>query len=199
MKKFTALAFALAAGAAAAAGLYKWVDETGKIQYSDQPPPAGTKRVEQKKFTPSTIQTSELPYSLRQAVRNYPVTLWIFDCGEVCNKAREHLAKRGVPFTEKNPQNEKDAEAFKKISGGTLEVPLLALGNMAPVKGYQEGAWDAALDAAGYPRTPVGRKPATKPAPKPAAEAMSKPAAEAAPKPAPERAPQSQPAPAAAK
>jgi hypothetical protein len=32
-----------AAGIAAAAGLYKWVDENGKVVYSDTPPPANAK------------------------------------------------------------------------------------------------------------------------------------------------------------
>jgi hypothetical protein len=69
-----------------------------------------------------------------------------------------------VPYTEKNAQS--DLAAFKTASGGGMEVPLLVVGS-SPLKGYLESAWDAALDNAGYPRSPsVGYKP-----PPPAAQA----------------------------
>lgn len=135
-----------------AAQLYRWVDEKGNVEWRDTPPPPTAKKVEQRKVGGSTIETSDLPYSLQQAVKRFPVTLWTTDCGEVCNRARAHLARRGVPHTEKNPQAE--AEAFKKASGGVMEVPLLLVGSNR-LKGYLESAWDAALDSAGYPRTPL--------------------------------------------
>jgi hypothetical protein len=98
----------------------------------------------------NTIETSEIPYSVQQAVKNHPVTLWSYDCGDPCAKARAHLVKRGVPFTERSPQKELDA--MKKATGGT-DVPFLVVGS-TQLKGYLDTAWDAALDTAGYPRTP---------------------------------------------
>ena len=87
------------------------------------------------------------------------MTLWVFDCGEPCNDARAHLAKRGVPYTERNAQ--KEGEALKKLAGST-DVPLLLVGSKQ-LKGYLASDWDAALDAAGYPRTPMpGFKPQAK-------------------------------------
>jgi glutaredoxin len=77
------------------------------------------------------------------------VTLWITDCGEACTKARAHLARRGVPHTEKDPRSE--FENFKKATGGT-EVPVVFIGSTR-LKGYLESDWDAALDRAGYPST----------------------------------------------
>jgi len=151
------LALWLLAAPLGAAQLYRWVDEKGNVEWRDTPPPSTARKVEQRKLGVSVIQTSELPYSLRLAVKNHPVTLWITDCGEVCARVRGHLNRRGVPHTERNPQVE--MEAFKKASGGGLEVPLLLVGSRQ-LKGYLEGEWDAALDAAGYPRTAVaGFKP----------------------------------------
>jgi hypothetical protein len=97
------------------------------------------------------MQTSTVPYSVQVAVKNFPVTLWVFDCGEACTKARDHLARRGIPYTERNAQKELDE--LKKLIGGT-EVPLLLVGSRQ-LKGYLESDWDAALDTAGYPRTPA--------------------------------------------
>ncbi|CAG0992187.1 hypothetical protein BURK2_02453 [Burkholderiales bacterium] len=43
MKRLVLMILLAASGSALAAGLYKWVDETGKVVYSDTPPPASAK------------------------------------------------------------------------------------------------------------------------------------------------------------
>jgi Domain of unknown function (DUF4124) len=143
------LAMLCVAAPLAAAQLYRWVDDRGNVEWRDTPPPATAKNVEQRNVSSNTIQTSTLPYSTQQAVKNFPVTLWVFDCGEPCTKARGHLARRGVPYSERNAQREMDE--LKKLIGGT-EVPLLIIGSRQ-LKGYLESDWDSALDTAGYPRT----------------------------------------------
>src|SRR5690349_3347625 len=162
-----ALAALFAAAPLGAAQLYRWVDDKGNVEWRDTPPPANATNVQQRSVSSNTIQTSTLPYSMQQAMKNFPVTLWAFDCGDACNRARGHLARRGVPYTERNAQ--KETEELKKVAGGT-EVPVLLVGSRQ-LKGYLESDWDAALDGAGYPRTaPPGIKPAVqaKPAPQPA-------------------------------
>ena len=153
--------FLVLTGTLDAAQLYRWVDDKGNVEWRDTPPPSAAKKVEQRKVGGSAVPTSELPYSLQQAVKSHPVTLWLTECGDVCNRARAHLNRRGVPHAERNAQAE--IAAFKKASGGSMELPLLLVGTR-PVKGYLESEWDAALDAAGYPKTAVaGYKPPPKP------------------------------------
>jgi glutaredoxin len=168
----TALAFAIAAAPLGAAQLYRWVDDKGRVEWRDTPPPPEAKNVEQRNVGTNTIQTSTIPYGMQQAIKNFPVTLWAFDCGEPCTMARNHLTKRGVPYTERNAQRE--SEALKKLTGA-IDVPVLFVGSQA-VKGYLDTQWDAALDAAGYPRTPPpgvkAQAPAAKPAEKPAPGAV---------------------------
>lgn len=151
-----------AAGTLVAAQLYRWEDEKGNVEYRDTPPPASAKKVEQLRRSGGVIEgVSSLPFSVQQAARNFPVTLWNSSCGAPCDQAREHLARRGVPHTEKDPQN--DVEAFRKLTGG-IDVPVLYVGSNR-IKGYLENEWDSALDVAGYPRTaPPGFRPAAKPA-----------------------------------
>lgn len=145
---------------AQAGELFRWVDADGKVHYTDQPPPASAKQVEEKKLGSSTIDTSELPYATRQAVRKSPVTLYANDCGEPCTQAREHLTQRGIPFSSKNPQTTPtDAEALKKLVGAAY-VPVLVVGS-AVSKGYEKDAWNAILDAAGYPKSALAKKTAT--------------------------------------
>jgi glutaredoxin len=173
MKIFALVVLASFAAAAYGAEMYRWVDEKGTVNYTPYPPPANIKKVETKKLGGNTVQTSEGSYSLQQAAKNFPITLYVTECGEFCNAARAHLKKRGIPYSEKNPTDPKETEAFKKISGGAIEVPLMVVGTLRTIKGYLASDWDAALDQAGYPSTAVpGAKPAAKP-PAPAATAAA--------------------------
>jgi len=161
MTRFIVLfAALLAANLAQSAQLYRWVDDKGRVEWRDTPPPASAKKVERRSIEGSVIETSTMPYSVQQATRNFPVTLYTSNCGESCDRARAHLTRRGVPFTQKNPQD--DVEGYKKLTNGGMEVPLLYVGR-EQLKGYLETSWDSALDSAGYPRQPVPGYAAPKP------------------------------------
>ena len=173
MRKWAILAVLGITALAQGAEVYRWVDEKGVVNYTPYPPPASIKNVEQKKFSSNTVQTSETPYNVQQATKNFPLTLYAtVDCGEPCKAARAHLDKRGVPYAEKNPATPatpEEFESFKKMTGGGLEVPLLLVGQLKILKGYLAPDWDAALDQAGYPSAAIpGAKPAAKPPVQPA-------------------------------
>ena len=160
------MAFAFSAPAA----LYKWVDAQGGVQYSDIPPPAGTKNVEERKVIRNTIGTAGSPFAVQDAAKRNPVTLWMHDCGDLCNQARNYLASRGIPHTVRNPSRMDEQDAWKRASVGENAVPLLVIGTRN-LKGFQEPEWSAALDAAGYPRgAPVLKPQAIPPATDPVQE-----------------------------
>jgi glutaredoxin len=159
IKIILAMVLLAASSTLLATQLYRWVDENGKVEYRDTPPPSSAKKVELRPFGGGTVETSSLPFSVQQAARNFPVTLWNSSCGAPCDQARAHLARRGVPHAEKDAQA--DVEAFKRLTGG-IDVPVLYVGSNR-VNGYLEAEWDAALDIAGYPRTaPPGVNPAAR-------------------------------------
>jgi len=136
----------------AGAELYKWVDKNGKITYSDSPPPADAKRVEKKRFIDRVAEGDGLSFATQNAMKKHPVFLFANDCGELCDKGKALLAKRGVPHALKNPEkNIVDGNELKKLVGA-LEVPTLQVGKYA-IKGFNESAWHGALDAAGYPES----------------------------------------------
>jgi glutaredoxin len=137
-------------GAAQAGQLYRWTDEQGRVHYTDQPPPKTARSAEVKKLGDKPTDPN-LPYALQMAIKNYPVTLYNADCGEVCSKASALLSKRGVPYAERNAREEQVAEALEKLTG-KREVPVLVVGKDV-VRGFQDVTWHAALDAAGYPKT----------------------------------------------
>jgi hypothetical protein len=143
---------ALLVGVAHAAQIYRWTDANGGVHYSNTPPPAGAQGVEHKNMVGNTIDTSQLPYGVRQTVKNFPVTLWVNACGKPCDGARTLLSKRGVPYTLRNPEDPKESEAFKKLTHGSMGLPVLVIGNLQTLNGYEPSAWNKALDAAGYPQ-----------------------------------------------
>ena len=162
---FLALLLACAS-AAHAQEIFRWVDKDGKVHYGDTlPPPAEVKNVQTKKINDSVIEQDAMPFAVAAAVKNNPVTLYANNCGESCNEAKALLARRGIPYTEKNPASDPDAATALKALVGALQVPTLTIGANT-LQGYEEGGWTTALTAAGYPRfNPNLRQGAAKPAP----------------------------------
>ena len=170
MKSWALFPVLVFACVAAQADLYRWVDEDGKVQYSDQLPPPNIKQVEKIKAEGGKPSDTPMPYALQKAVKNFPVTLYSSACGEPCTRASELLAKRGVPYTEMDATDPATQEELKKLAGGLLEVPVLKVGSDA-LRGFEAGKWNTWLDAAGYPQTAViPPRPPTRPA-KPATAA----------------------------
>ena len=195
MRRIVISAVILAAsGSLLAAQVYRWVDDKGNVEYRDTPPPQNAKKVEERRATGNTVQTSTPSYSAQQAAKNHPVTLWAYDCGDPCNNARAHLARRAVPYAEKDPRQ--DLKSFEKLTGAT-NVPVLYVGSVR-LTGYLESDWDNTLDSAGYPKTAAaaGVKPAPKAVAKPD---EAKPVAEQKSSPADAPKPAAQPGQAAAK
>jgi glutaredoxin len=159
---------ALASAPLAAAQLYQWKDAQGRTVYSDQPPPTSVRNAQQKSFKGNLIEVGE-SYAVKTAREKNPVTLYASACGAPCDQARQLLAERGVPFSNKDPQASPESQAELKKLTGRLSVPVLVVGN-DKIDGFETGQWQAMLDRAGYPKSaPPGRKPVPAAAPAPAA------------------------------
>jgi hypothetical protein len=143
------------------AEMYKWKDKDGDVTYSDRPPPANAKVIEKKTLGDNVIETDTVPFAAQSAAGKFPVTLYANDCGDPCTHAQDLLAKRYVPFAQKNPATSPDDAAALKRLVGKLEVPVLLVGANKPLRGFDEAQWNSALDAAGYPK--AGSASAAKP------------------------------------
>jgi glutaredoxin len=167
----------------AMAQVYRWVDKEGKVHFSDTPPNEDAKVTQQRTPGGGGADESQLPYGLQMAMKNHPVTLYVGNnCGEFCSNGRALLAKRGVPYRERNAEvNRGDAEALNSLAG-SLTVPTLQVGTQA-LAGFTEDAWNSALDAAGYPRTklPGLKLPSPTPPPPPPAPPKTPPTETKAP------------------
>ena len=162
--------------------VYRYVDPDGRVVYSDKPPPPNARDAQAKRIGKNTISTSDLSYTAALAQERYPVTLYTFGCGTVCDAASALLNKRGVPHTVVDVGQNDGADKLKRLTGG-LDAPALQVGDQYAA-GFSEGRWQTMLTDAGYPQappirtTPVGRSPAPAAAPSlstPAATPSSSP------------------------
>jgi hypothetical protein len=163
MRFLLAISLFALAFAATAQSTYRWTDKEGKVHYTDRPPaPNEASKVEKK---PSVLLGADptASYALRQAIADYPVTLYTqSDCGDPCKEGRDHLTQRGVLFADKRIATEADVAALRPLAGeGNLIVPIMQVGRKV-AKGYLRSNWDSLLDAAGYPK--AAAKPGDKPA-----------------------------------
>jgi hypothetical protein len=132
-----------------AADAYRWEDAQGRVYYSDQLPPTGARNI-QRTHVDDNGNQEPLPYRLQVAVDSSPVTLYVTDCGKPCDLARQLLVKRGIPHKMLDASNAEVQKDLAELLAGELEVPVLTVGDTI-LRGYQEGQWNSALDAAGYP------------------------------------------------
>jgi len=153
---------AVLAAASASAQQYRWVDENGRVHYTDTPPPPSA-RDGQKKNMKSNAVGSQPNYSLTQAVKTSPVTLYSHpDCKQSCQIARDLLNQRGVPFTEVSTTDPDKIEQLRRVSG-VATVPVLVVGGQVQTTPSTE-SYNQALDLAGYPKAGV-LKPGSQAAP----------------------------------
>lgn len=161
--KLAPLVLFLLALPAVAGTLYRWTDADGRVHFTDHPPPAGARDAVKK-----TYKSDAVSPELQQARLKNPVTLYVATgCGAACDRARAHLARRGIPFATKDLGTTRGDEASRE-DGSPAKAPLLSVGSQR-LEGYDEAAWDTALDKAGYPG---GKAPAPRP---PAAEEEKQP------------------------
>ena len=139
--------------------VYRYEDAQGRVVYSDRPPPSDARKAESKRVGANYVETDVAPIATQQAAERYPVTLYTFGCGDVCQSAEALLNRRGVPFTTVNVEEPANAARLQALTG-EMTAPVLQVGDKLVAKGYNEARWTTMLDEAGYPKAPPPRRTA---------------------------------------
>lgn len=161
----------LLASLSASAQVYKWTDAQGTVHYTDTPPPVRNASQIKTPAPGAASGQTPLPYELARAVKASPVTLYTTtqSACAACDHGRALLRARGIPYTEKTVNSDEDKEQLRQLTG-KLELPLLAVGSRQ-IAGFQDAAWQDALNAAAYPRSAQLPRGYQYPAPESAAPA----------------------------
>lgn len=188
--RFTALPALCLLGLLAALpahALYKVVGPDGKVTYTDRPPPQAQGRaVPLGNAAGEAPPEAALPFALRELNTKFPVVLYATAECAPCDRGRELLRQRGIPYRERLATSDADRAAWLRTVG-SAEAPALMVGGQA-LYGFSAASWNETLDVAGYPkesRLPPSYRP---PAPAPLVQAApAEPAS--APVPLPPEAP----------
>jgi glutaredoxin len=106
----------------AAAGVYKWTDAQGRIQYSDTPPPVA-------RATQLKLQSYTGPVQVSQAIgADGGVTIYTTEWCGVCKRAKAFFKQNGVLFREWDVEKtDYGSLKFKQLGGSG--VPLITVGS----------------------------------------------------------------------
>lgn len=123
--------------------VYRWLDDTGKVHFSDRPPvgdSAGDIEVKSYRGSP---EISAVPAESVSAQVTMFTTSW---CG-YCKRARAYLNKMGIPFVEYDVErNEIGKREYKKLNG--RGVPVILVGNQR-MNGFSAPSLEKLLRNAG--------------------------------------------------
>jgi len=146
-----------------AAKLYKWVDEFGNVTYRDTPPIEADGEVEEKIISGgrSVDGASE---ATDAAVQRAPVVLYSTPSCSACESARAYMKSRGVPFQDKNVQDNGELQQELKAKAGEISVPTILVGEKV-MRGYVQSLLEDELTTAGYPKAGEDTAPTEEQAP----------------------------------
>lgn len=157
------VALLLAASTVNGQTTYRWIDaKTGHTVISDQLPPADARHVIIYGASGTSSESDQQPalsYATRQASEKFPVVLYsTADCDD-CQRARELLARRGIPFSEQVVKSQAELVEIGEKLGGKSTLPSVLVGRKS-LRGFAASEWNALLDLAGYPASaPYGNRP----------------------------------------
>jgi glutaredoxin len=131
----------------AAAGIFSWTDETGKVHYGDRPPiDRAVDKVTVRVNTyasPSEISQLDSPANAQGKVVLYTTQR----CG-YCKMAKAYLKRKNIGYTEYDVETSKKGQLdFKKLNGSG--VPIILVGDQR-MNGFSEGRMASMLKKAGY-------------------------------------------------
>ena len=132
----------------ATADFYKWVDEKGNTQITDYPPPQdkSIKDVQIDKYQPedSTDLQKADDSTKNKSKKKIDVVIYTKNDCRDCDKARNFLNSKNIPFTEYNMDTDKNAVVKRKELDSGDDVPF-AIINKNQVYGFSESVYDKAL------------------------------------------------------
>lgn len=126
----------------AQADFYQWEDENGIAHITDYPPPVKSgKKVQVHKYD-SDVQGEQEQVS--EEKKEADVILYTKDSCADCDKAREFLQAKKIPFTEYNTDTSKEAAKKRKTIDDGDDVPFAVI-NKDQVHGFSESVYNRLL------------------------------------------------------
>jgi len=133
----------------ACAGIYKWVDANGRVQFSDRVPEEGS--AEQVELGPintyenvtieSNQETEDSVSKVPKSGKSKKVVMYSASWCGVCTRARRFLTAKGIPFQELDVEKSQSAKReWKRMNA--KGVPVILVGDQR-MTGFSEARFMA--------------------------------------------------------
>jgi glutaredoxin len=144
MRILVAVVLTLAAGSSAAQTIYRWTDEQGRVQYSNEPPANARTRPVADRINsiaaPAQVSQSAAPPG-KAAYEPGPVVMYSTSWCGYCAKARAYFASKRIRYQEYDIEKSAAANAeFKRLGG--RGVPLILHGGQS-MSGFSQQSFEA--------------------------------------------------------
>jgi glutaredoxin len=107
-------------------GVYKWVDEQGKVHFTDNPPDkANTEEVELRINTYTAVEIKPL---IERLGKKDKVVMYSATWCRMCNKAKKYFRANNIPYVSYDVEKSRIGKMdFKLLRGKS--VPIIIVGN----------------------------------------------------------------------
>ena len=126
----------------ATAEIYRWVDDQGRVHFSDSDMAPEAEQVQVRVQTVETVRVTSLPErSSALAPKAASVVMYSTPWCGVCKRARRYFEDQGIAFTDKDIEARQDWRAeFEELGG--KGVPLILVGERS-MSGFSAARFDA--------------------------------------------------------
>ncbi|MCK0154388.1 glutaredoxin family protein [Alcanivorax sp. S6407] len=129
MKVLLSLLLVCLCAGAWSSGIYRWVDDQGKVHFSDQAPQdqaAESLDLQINTFESVTYESLG-KYTIERPSKKQVIMYSASWCG-VCDKAKRYFERKGIPYTEYDVEtSQQGKQGFRQLNG--KGVPIILVGN----------------------------------------------------------------------
>jgi glutaredoxin len=136
------LAAAMVAGTTASAEIYRWVDEQGRVHFTDKKPSGGEGETVDTPATnsDSAPSTADRRQRADDTARQPAVVMYATEWCPYCKKARRYFEANGIDYTEYDVEKDRKGKRdYERM--GEPGVPVILVGDLK-MTGFSPGSFE---------------------------------------------------------
>ena len=106
--------------------IYKWVDDRGKVHFTDNPP--GDKKTEEVELKINTYSAVQITPLLERLGKTDKVVIYTTDWCSICKKAKKYFKNNNIAYVEYDVKKSRTGKIDYKLLRGK-GVPIIIVGN----------------------------------------------------------------------
>ena len=108
------------------AEIYKWIDEQGKVHFTDNPP--SNKQAEEVKLKINTYSSVEIKPLVERLGKANKVVMYSAEWCGICKQAKQYFRKNNIAYVSYDVEKSRTGKIDFKLLGGK-SIPVIIVGN----------------------------------------------------------------------